>query len=737
MALPVNVGYDSTQLTPLDMGMIARDNHAAFLIAEVSPDLPALTFVAYTVGTQLRVQWGRVVTNTSTLLDATRYVLSGTGAPTITSVTYFSSYVVLGYTGSFTVGQSYTLTVASETAVASGDLTSSSAGSSAFTATASSLPALTFAAYTIGSELRVQWGRAVTSTAALLTSSNYTLSGTGIPTITGVTSYGTYVVLSYSGSVTAGQSYTLNVASGTATSTDGVQNAGGSTSFTGTLSQPFPALGFAVYTIGSELRVQWGRAVTNTGTLLTASRYTLSGPGSPVVTGVSYHSTYVVLTYSGKLTVAQSYTLTVAAGTAVSSEDGVSSSAGVATFLGTLTDVPPALEFVAFTEGSTLRVQWGRQVNSNSTLLDPTRYVIAGTSPPTVTSVTYYANYLLLGYSGSFTPGGNYTLTIAASTAVAMGDGTANLQSTSAFIGTLAEPHPALVFAAYTVGSELRVQWGRAVDSTTALLTASNYTISGGPTITGVAYHTTYVVLTYSGALVPGQSYLLTVAANTATSTGDGTKNALATASFTGTASSAPPALTFVAYTVGTQLRVHWGRPVLDTLEVRQAERYILDGPSDVEVSSVSFTSEYVVLNCTGAFLPGYTYTLTVASGTATAEDGTQLEEATSSFLGVDSTPPVVSYEPVPGTAIDPASWVKVTVSDPAGLRTVLVTVEFPNTSLAELVHDGTEFKSNYKGISTLSSTQGTREYLVRRRGGWPASPHFMVYAADAAGNEV
>ncbi len=311
------------------------------------------------------------------------------------------------------------------------------------------------------------------------------------------------------------------------------------------------------------------------------------------------------------------------------------------------------------------------------------------------------------------------------------------------YIADAAPDPPALIFNAYTLGAELRVQWGRLVVDDATVKTAARYTLSGSgsPVVTGVTFHGTYVTLTYSGTLAVGSTYNLTVAAATATANGDLTQNDVGTVSFIGTASTVtpPPALTFVAYTIGSQLRVHWGRPVEDTSQVRDASRYTISGPTAVTVASVSYASTYATLTYSGNFLPGSTYTLTVAAGTATAqEDGAASSLGTSTFRGVDENPPAVTYSPASGTPLDPSSAVGVDVTDSSGLRTVLVTVDFPELKLSEVVHDGVDFKGPYKGLSTFAALSlGHFQYAVRRKGGWPEGPVFHVYAADAAGNEV
>jgi hypothetical protein len=316
-----------------------------------------------------------------------------------------------------------------------------------------------------------------------------------------------------------------------------------------------------------------------------------------------------------------------------------------------------------------------------------------------------------------------------------------------AAVADVAPDPPALIFNAYTLGSELRVQWGRLVVDTATLKTAARYTLSGpgSPVVTGVAFHGTYVTLTYSGTLAVGSTYNLTVAASTATANGDLTQNDVGTVSFIGTQSAVtpPPALTFVAYTLGTQLRVYWGRPVVDTLTVRTANRYTITGPSTVTVTAVAYYSTHVVLSYTGNMLPGQTYTLTVAADTAEADgDGESNAEGSSQFRGADDQAPTVSYSPTPETPLDPGDELVVEVEDVSGLRGVVVTVDMdlpaPRLGISEVVYGEGQFKPQYAANSTLEVVgPGHIRFRIRRTGGWLAGVRIAVYAADLAGNEV
>lgn len=104
--------------------------------------------------------------------------------------------------------------------------------------------------------------------------------------------------------------------------------------------------------------------------------------------------------------------------------------------------------------------------------------------------------------------------------------------------------------------------------------------------------------------------------------------------------------------------------------------------------------------------------------------------------------PPVVgNFVPDIGSGILAVTPISFTVSDPVGLRRVLIVADFPKLGLREVIHDGSIFGPAYQNdanqrIVTTVNGVSVYQYTVLRKTGWPESPTIIPYAIDTAGVE-
>lgn len=100
-----------------------------------------------------------------------------------------------------------------------------------------------------------------------------------------------------------------------------------------------------------------------------------------------------------------------------------------------------------------------------------------------------------------------------------------------------------------------------------------------------------------------------------------------------------------------------------------------------------------------------------------------------------DTAPTVSNPTPTPGTTLGEFDTFGFDVTDAGGLLRVFVVAVFPTLNVKEVVHDGTEWSANYSGTRT-EITDGYQFAGILRAGGWPATPTFVIYPVDTAGNE-
>lgn len=100
-----------------------------------------------------------------------------------------------------------------------------------------------------------------------------------------------------------------------------------------------------------------------------------------------------------------------------------------------------------------------------------------------------------------------------------------------------------------------------------------------------------------------------------------------------------------------------------------------------------------------------------------------------------DSVAPVIDDISPDSDTVYASSILSAKITDETGLALVLIVASFPDGS-AEVVHDGDEFRGNYRGgVNDREAVTGGYRYTIRRTGGWVQSPSLEYYALDGGGN--
>ncbi len=99
-------------------------------------------------------------------------------------------------------------------------------------------------------------------------------------------------------------------------------------------------------------------------------------------------------------------------------------------------------------------------------------------------------------------------------------------------------------------------------------------------------------------------------------------------------------------------------------------------------------------------------------------------------------TPPAVSNLAPSADTIARFAAVEFDVTDPKGLRRVLVGFRFPSIGRFELAYDGRAFTRTYLAASSVRAIPDGVHLTILRRGGWPAPPQIWIDAIDVLGNE-
>lgn len=102
-----------------------------------------------------------------------------------------------------------------------------------------------------------------------------------------------------------------------------------------------------------------------------------------------------------------------------------------------------------------------------------------------------------------------------------------------------------------------------------------------------------------------------------------------------------------------------------------------------------------------------------------------------------DTTKPTISnYLPPADASIEATDPIQFDVTDDSGAFVrIIVTVTL--AGVTEVVHDGSQFRGLYAGLSARALIANGFRFTVARQGGWTASPTFETFAIDAAGNEA
>jgi hypothetical protein len=104
---------------------------------------------------------------------------------------------------------------------------------------------------------------------------------------------------------------------------------------------------------------------------------------------------------------------------------------------------------------------------------------------------------------------------------------------------------------------------------------------------------------------------------------------------------------------------------------------------------------------------------------------------------GGAGTPPTVDVvSPAAGQALDRLGAVTFDVTDPEGLRDVVVWTEVAGAWEVVFGGQATGFSPAYSTSTAAAITNGWR-FTVRRAGGWSASPTFHALAFDTEGNQT
>lgn len=252
------------------------------------------------------------------------------------------------------------------------------------------------------------------------TAGNYTIAGPSSITVTGATwtPGNAYITLTVSGTFVAG-SYTVSLAANTFVDA--------SSNFNTTAPEPLlqlssPAVTYTAACSGKVVTITFDRAVVNSVALAAVGAYTITPPGgSPtpiVLSAIVTGATTVTLTLDDLLN-AGTYSVTIAAGTAISSADGGKNLATPASFTGAGA-IPPALVAAYSVSATQVRVVFSkavRQVSSSNT--DDALHLANYTAIDDVTS----ASLAISGVTGlvdtavelataAQVPGRRYTVTV-------------------------------------------------------------------------------------------------------------------------------------------------------------------------------------------------------------------------------------------------------------------------------------------------------------------------------------
>ena len=98
--------------------------------------------------------------------------------------------------------------------------------------------------------------------------------------------------------------------------------------------------------------------------------------------------------------------------------------------------------------------------------------------------------------------------------------------------------------------------------------------------------------------------------------------------------------------------------------------------------------------------------------------------------------PVVGNFLPAGNASIEATDPIQFDVTDDQGsFARIIVTVTL--AGVTEVVHDGSQFRGLYAGLSARTLITNGFRFKVARQGGWTASPTFETFANDLAGQEA
>lgn len=106
---------------------------------------------------------------------------------------------------------------------------------------------------------------------------------------------------------------------------------------------------------------------------------------------------------------------------------------------------------------------------------------------------------------------------------------------------------------------------------------------------------------------------------------------------------------------------------------------------------------------------------------------------------GGGGTPPsVANFSPVAGTPISSGTPLEFDILTPQRLVALVIAVRYGETGAAEVAYDRDGWTANFKAAgSEMQMLPEGRHVVLRRRGGWFATPTIVVEGSDYLGNAI
>lgn len=94
----------------------------------------------------------------------------------------------------------------------------------------------------------------------------------------------------------------------------------------------------------------------------------------------------------------------------------------------------------------------------------------------------------------------------------------------------------------------------------------------------------------------------------------------------------------------------------------------------------------------------------------------------------------VSNIEPVPLLPVLPQDAIQFDITSPPGFALILPMISLNPFTVPEPVHDFENFEPLYAQRSSRTMIPNGFRYTIRRKGGWYAQPHLIIYAVDVTG---